>query len=75
MNDLSELLVSSTTDIISAQPIKLTEQLVNNAVIQNELEKRKIFLEQLHSNIQILKQTITNPEDIDSVKSKFICFL
>ncbi len=74
MNDLSELLVSSTTDIISAQPIKLTEQLVNNAVIQNELEKRKISLEQLHSNIQILKQTITNPEDIDSIKGKFICF-
>jgi hypothetical protein len=68
MNDLSELLVSSTTDIISAQPVKLTEQLIDNTVVQTELEKRKISLEQLHSNIQIFKQTITNQEDMDLIK-------
>jgi len=68
MNELSELLVSSTTDIVSAQPIKLTEQLVDNTVVQTELEKRKISLEQLHSNLQTLKQTITNQEDMDSIK-------
>jgi hypothetical protein len=64
MNELSELIVSSTTDIISAQPIKLTEQLVDNTVVQNELEKRKLTLEQLHSDIQ----KITNQDDRNSIK-------
>lgn len=59
MNDLSELIVSSTTDIISAQPIKLAEQLVDNTVVANELEKRRISLEQLHSKIQMMN----NQED------------
>jgi len=74
MNDLSELLISSTTDIISAQPVKLTEQLIDNTVVQTELEKRKISLEQLHSNIQIFKQTITNQEDMDLIKGEIILF-
>ncbi|CAF4551278.1 unnamed protein product [Rotaria socialis] len=68
MNELSELLVSSTNDQISAQPIKLSEQLLDNAAVQNELEKRKIALEQLHSNIETLKRMMTTPEDLDSIK-------
>jgi hypothetical protein len=64
MNQLSELLVSSTTDTISAQPIKLTEQLVDNTVVQNELEKRKLTLEQLKSSLK----TIKKQEDTDSIK-------
>jgi hypothetical protein len=67
MNELSELLVSSTTDIISAQPIKLNEQLLDNAAVQSELERRKIALEQLHSNIETLKQIMTNSQDTDSI--------
>jgi len=67
MNELSELLVSSTTDIISAQPIKLNEQLIDNAAVQSELERRKIALEQLHSNIETLKQIMTNSQDTDSI--------
>jgi len=67
MNELSELLVSSTTDIISAQPIKLSEQLLDNAAVQSELERRKIALEQLHSNIETLKQIMTNSQDTDSI--------
>ncbi|CAF4931413.1 unnamed protein product, partial [Rotaria socialis] len=69
MNELSELLVSSTNDQISAQPIKLSEQLLDSAAVQNELEKRKIALEQLHSNIETLKRMMTTPEDLDSIKS------
>jgi len=72
MNELSELLVSSTTDAISAQPIKLSEQLINNTAVQNELEKQKFVLEQLHSNIQRFTQMIINPEDTDLVKGKII---
>jgi hypothetical protein len=68
MNELSELLVSTTTDTISAQPIKLNEQLMDNAAVQCELEKRKVALEQLHLNIQTLKQIMTNKEDTDSIK-------
>jgi hypothetical protein len=70
MNELSEFLVSSTTDITSAQPMKLTEQLIDNTVIQNELEKRKISLEQLHSKLQ----TITDQEELDSIKGLFQAF-
>ncbi|CAF1587078.1 unnamed protein product [Rotaria magnacalcarata] len=68
MNELSELLVSSTNDQISAQPIKLSEQLLDNAAVQNELEKRKIAIEQLHANVETLKQMMTTPEDLDSMK-------
>ncbi|CAF1221360.1 unnamed protein product [Rotaria sordida] len=68
MNELSELLVSSTNDAISSQPIKLTEQLLDNTVIHNELEKRKHALEQLYSNIETFKPMITNTEDMDSIK-------
>jgi len=68
MNELSELLISSTTDTISTQPIKLSEQLLDNAAVQSELERRKIALEQLHSNIQTLKQMLTNSQDTDSIK-------
>ena len=64
MNELSELLVSSTTDTISAQPIKLTEQLVDNNVVQNQLEKRKLTLEQLKSSLQ----TIKKQENTNSIK-------
>ncbi|CAF2835913.1 unnamed protein product [Rotaria sp. Silwood2] len=69
MNELSELLVTSTSDIISAQPIKLSEQLLDNAAVESELEQRKIALEQLRSNIETLEQMITNPEDVDSIKA------
>ncbi|CAF4590423.1 unnamed protein product, partial [Rotaria sp. Silwood2] len=68
MNELSELLVSSTADAISAQPIKLSEQLLDSTVVHNELEKRIHALEQLHSNIETFKQIITNTEDMDLVK-------
>ncbi len=70
MNDLSELLVSSTTDTISAQPIKLSDQLINNTAVRNELEKQKFVLEQLHSNVQRFTQMTTNQEDKDLVKGK-----
>jgi hypothetical protein len=68
MNELSELLVSSATDTLSAQPIKISEQLLDNVAVQSELERRKIALEQLHSNIETLKQMMTNPDDMDSIK-------
>ena len=68
MNELSELLVSSTTDIISAQPIKLSEQLLDNATVQSELERRKIVLDQLHSNIETLKTISSNAPETDSIK-------
>jgi hypothetical protein len=68
MNELSELLVSSTTDTISAQPIKLSEQLLDNATVQSELERRKIILDQLHSNIETLKKIMNNSPDLDSIK-------
>ncbi len=67
MNELSELIVSSTTDIISAQPMKLAEQLVDHTVVANELEKRKISLEQL-------QQMITNQDEINSIKGCFVLF-
>jgi hypothetical protein len=70
MNDLSELLVSSTTDTISAQPIKLSELLINNTAVRNELEKQKLVLEQLHSNVQRFTEMITSQEDTDLVKGK-----
>ncbi len=68
MNELSELLVSSATDTLSAQPIKISEQLLDNIAVQSELERRKIALEQLHSNIETLKEMMTNPDDMDSIK-------
>jgi len=68
MNELSELLVSSATDTLSAQPIKISEQLLDNVAVQSELERRKIALEQLHSNIETLKQMMTNSDDMDSIK-------
>lgn len=67
MNELSELLVTSTTDTISAQPIKLSEQLLDNAAVQSELERRKIVLDQLHSNIETLKTIIPESPEADSV--------
>jgi hypothetical protein len=70
MNELSELLVSSTTDPISAQPIKLSELLINNTAVRNELEKQKLVLEQLHSNVQRFTEMITSQEDTDLVKGK-----
>ncbi|CAF1104230.1 unnamed protein product [Adineta ricciae] len=68
MNELSELLVSSTTDTVSAQPIKLSEQLLDNVAVQSELERRKIVLDQLQSNIDTLKQMVPNAENTDSIK-------
>lgn len=70
MNELSELLVSSNNDQISAQPIKLSEQLLDNVAVQNELDHRKLALEQLQSNIRILKQMMTTPEDIETIQGK-----
>jgi hypothetical protein len=72
MNELSELLVSSTTDTISAQPMKLSEQLLDNATVQSELERRKVILDQLHSNIETLKKIMTNSPDVDSIKGDYI---
>jgi len=69
MNELSQLLVSSTTDIISAQPIKLSEQLLDNAAVQSELERRKIVLEQLQTNIDNLKQFIPNSNSNSSIQA------
>lgn len=70
MNQLSELVVSSNNDQISPQPIRLSEQLLDNAAVQNELERRKIALEQLNSNIEILKQMTIAPEEIETIKRK-----
>ena len=69
MNELSELLVSSTTETISSQPIKLSEQLLDNAAVQSELDRRKIALDQLHSNIETLKQITIDSQDVDSIKA------
>ena len=71
MNELSELLVSSTTDTVSAQPIKLSEQLLDNVAVQSELERRKIVLDQLQSNIDTLKQMVPNAQNTDSIKGQF----
>lgn len=68
MNELSELLVTSTTDTISAQPIKLSEQLLDNAAVQSELERRKIVLDQLHSNIETLRTIVPDSPEADSIK-------
>lgn len=75
MNDLSELLVSSTTVTISAQPTKLTEQLLTSNTIHNEIEKQKDALQQLYSNAQEFKQTTSDSEDIDSVKGEINKYL
>ncbi len=71
MNELSELLISSTTDIISAQPMKLSEQLLDNATVQSELERRKVVLDQLHSNVETLKKIMENSPDTESVKGNY----
>ena len=68
MNELSELLVSSTNMTISAQPIKLNEQFIDNVAVQNELERRKLALDQLHSNLENLKKLMTNSTDIDAIQ-------
>jgi hypothetical protein len=47
--------------------MKLAEQLVDHTVVANELEKRKISLEQL-------QQMITNQDEIDSIKGCFVFF-
>ena len=72
MNDLSELLLTSANDTISSQPMKLNEQLLGNAAVQSELEKRKVALEQLHTNIEALKKMTTNPEDINSIQGSYM---
>lgn len=64
MNELSELIVSSTTDLISAEPRKLSEQILDNIVVKNELDKRQISFEQL--------QTKLNRTDSDSFESLLI---
>ncbi|CAF4468439.1 unnamed protein product [Rotaria socialis] len=69
MNELSELLVESTTDAISTRPIKLNEQIMDNNVVHNELELRKQALDKLHSKIETSKQIISNADDTDSVKA------
>lgn len=71
MNELSELLITSTTDTISAQPIKLSEQLLDNAAVQSELERRKIVLDQLHSNIETLKTIVPDSPEADSITGTF----
>jgi hypothetical protein len=47
--------------------MKLAEQLVDHTVVANELEKRKISLEQL-------QQMITNQDEINSIKGCFVLF-
>ena len=68
MNELSELLISSTNDTVSAQPMKLNEQLVDNVTVQNELERRKLVLEQLQSNVETLKEIMIDGDDADSIQ-------
>lgn len=70
MNELSELLVSASTDTVSAKPIKLSEQLLDNVAVQGELERRKLVLDQLTSNVQTLKQMMTDAHDTDAVKGQ-----
>jgi hypothetical protein len=70
MNELSELLVSSTTDTVSAEPIKLSEQLLDNVAVQSELERRKLVLDQLNTNVQTLKQLMSDSHDTDTVKGQ-----
>ena len=74
MNELSELLVCSTTDAVSAQPMKLTEQLIDSAAVQNELERRQLVLQQLNDNLQTLKQLTNKPEETESIKGYFVVF-
>lgn len=64
MNELSELIVSSTTDLISAEPRKLSEQILDNIVVKNELDKRQISLEQI--------QTKLNRIEFESIESLLI---
>lgn len=71
MNELSELLVSSSNETVTAQPIKLSEQLLDTAAVQSELERRKIALDQLNSNIETLKQIAVTPEEIDAIKGNY----
>lgn len=47
MNDLSDLIVSSTTDPISSKPMKLAEQILDNTVVKNELEKWRMSFEEV----------------------------
>ena len=72
MNELSELLVSSTSDPVSLQPVKITEQIIDNTVVQSELEKRKLALEQLHSNIETFRQNMANSEEMNSIEGYII---
>jgi chorismate-pyruvate lyase len=70
MNELSELLVSSTTDTISAQPMKLAEQLMDNASVESELERRHAVLQQLNANVQTLKQLLVDHDDTESIEGR-----
>ena len=72
MNELSELLVSTTTDTVSAQPIKLNENLVSNTIVQSELESRKKTLEQLQVNIRSLKPMMSNQKDADAIRGELL---
>lgn len=74
MNELAELLVSSSDELVTAQPMKLTEQLMENGALESELERRKSVLEQFQSTIEHLKDlTDGNDENasIEKLKEKF----
>ena len=72
MNELSELLVSTATDTVSAQALKLNENMVSNTILQSELEGRKKTLEQLQAAIQSLRPMMTNQKDADAIRGELL---
>lgn len=68
MNELSELLVTSTGEAPSTQALVLNDQFGKNVVIRTELNRRRTALDQLQSDVQTLRQTVLTDADLDSVK-------
>ena len=68
MNELSELLVTSTGEAPSTQALVLNDQFGKNAVIRTELDRRRTALDQLQSDIHTLRETVLTDADLDSVK-------
>ena len=68
MNELSELLVTSTGEAPSTQALVLNDQFGKNAVIRTELDRRRTALDQLESDSQTLRETVLTEAELDSVK-------
>jgi hypothetical protein len=68
MNELSELLVTSTGEPPSTQALVLNDQFGKNAAIRTELDRRRTALDQLQSDINTLQETVLTDADLDSVK-------